>query len=170
MSEKAQTIGGFRVARPASKRIRSSAGNRPVRLSEAKSLINEAVTNEFQLIEKLVLKADPVKPAALRWGIEAGPFGRVSQVVLADQETPGSTPQLRFAVGGKSYRAYVLERFKDRRAVQPTPQASAAPQKKVFKVARIDRAKSQLPVVAVVDAESTGRRATLEHFGLPHEE
>lgn len=170
MSEKAQAIGGFRVARSASKRSRSPAGNRLVRLSEAKSLINEAVTNEFQLIENLVLKADTVKRAALRGIIAVGPFVGGSQVVLAAPETPALIPQLRFAGGGKSYGAYVLNRSKDRLVVQPFAQASAAPQKKVFKVARIDRANSQLPVVAVADAESTGRRATLEHFGLPHEE
>ena len=46
----------------------------------------------------------------------------------------------------------------------------AAPQKKVFKVARSDRAKCRLPVVSVADAEAAGRRITLKHFGVPHEE
>ncbi len=58
-----------------------------------------------------------------------------------------------------------------KRQFQVSPvQATEAPQKKVFKVARIDRTKAQLPEVSVADAEASGRRKTRAMFGLPEDE
>ncbi|KUZ75403.1 hypothetical protein WI36_11765 [Burkholderia ubonensis] len=47
MSERHSPITGFRIAQPAAKRGRTTSGHRPIRLSEARQLIEAFVTNEL---------------------------------------------------------------------------------------------------------------------------
>ncbi|WP_175998264.1 hypothetical protein [Burkholderia stabilis] len=168
MSEKLATTGGFRVARPASKRSRWWIGQRP-RSIEAKieRLVDKAVADRLVQFE--------LEHRAL-WP-DSTPFGTMKGIVkivhttgggdVGEMTRPYQSPKP--LVGRLLYDLDIAGNTKGQFQASPV-QAAEAPQKKVFKVARIDRTKAQLPEVSVADAEASGRRKTRALFGLPEGE
>ncbi|VWD54297.1 hypothetical protein BLA18110_07937 [Burkholderia lata] len=173
MSEKLATTGGFRVARPASKRSRWWIGQRP-RLIQAKieRLVDKAVADRLERIEleHRALRPDSTTFATMKDIVKILQVTGDGDVVTHVGETTRPYQPPKPLVGGLFYDLDIAGTTKGRLKVSTVPPAAAASQKKVFKVARIDRTKGQLPEVSVGDAEASGRRKTRALFGLPDDE
>ncbi|MBW5287597.1 hypothetical protein [Burkholderia gladioli] len=172
MSEKLATTGEFRVARPASKRSRWWIRQRP-RSIEAKieRLVDKAVADRLERIE---LEHRALWPDSTTYGTMKGivkilhTIGGGNVIMQVGEMTrPYQSPKP--LVGGLLYDLDITGNTKGQFQVSPV-QAAEASQTKVFKVARIDRSKAQLPEVSVADAEASGRRKTRALFGLPEDE
>ncbi len=176
MSEKLATTGGFRVARPASKRSRWWIGQRP-RSIEAKieRLVDKAVADrliQFEL-EHRALWPDSTLLGTMKGIVKIVHTTGGSDVVThaGEMTRPYQPPEpLASRLYHDVYELGLEGNTDGPLQVRSARPATAAPQKKVFKVARIDRAKAQLPEISVADAEASGRRKTRALFGLPEDE
>ncbi|WP_155638295.1 hypothetical protein [Burkholderia cepacia] len=173
MSEKLATTGGFRVARPASKRTSRWAGPRPRSIqAKIERLVDKAVADRLERIEleHRALQPDLAKFATMKDIVKILQVTGDGDVVAHVGETAHPHQPPKPLASGLFYELDFVGNTEGRLQVRPVPPAAAAPQKKIFKVARIDRTKGQLPVVPVGDAEASGRRRTLALFGLPDDE
>ncbi|MBU9398636.1 hypothetical protein KTE13_02690 [Burkholderia multivorans] len=171
MSEKLATTGGFRVARPASKRARSWIRQRPMSIeAKIEKLVDKAVADRLERIEleHRELWPDPTTHGTMKGIVKllltTGGGNDVTHV--GEMTRPYQSPK---PLVGRLLDLDIAGNTKRQFQVSPV-QATEAPQKKVFKVARIDRTKAQLPEVSVADAEASGRRKTRAMFGLPEDE
>ncbi|MGU7785188.1 hypothetical protein [Burkholderia sp. PU8-34] len=62
MTEKHSPIAGFRIARPAARRVRTMSEHRPVLRSEVRQLIEELIVNELRQSLASVMRTSAVGP------------------------------------------------------------------------------------------------------------